>query len=404
MPDPFHTMRFMSSEEHLHSETSRPNAVHAERDSEELDRLRQLGGIVVHDLNNALFALLGRTQLLQRKAAGTEFARDVVAVQDTVRLLEALISKLNIACQRDETADERSNLRAAVLLGLRAALGTLPDSLQPVSRDRFNSWLHETLESLPRDAFVAGSIRQVSTAIAQIVSIHRARAAKPIMVSCSVRDDRGDLYFDFIAEDDGGPWEYGVEAPSLLHGSFELALLPLATARRATRDFGGTVALERSPRGLRSHLSFRVERGLHLEQSHSSHAQRSAACTTTSPADSAPVKQRRVLVADDDATLRALLIAALESVGDEVDVIANPAILDAQPNLESYDVVILDAGGGGLQALARLRGGGSRLPVLVASGDMVEGSFDECTRVLMKPIMLDRLDRELTQLASRRPR
>jgi DNA-binding response OmpR family regulator len=91
-------------------------------------------------------------------------------------------------------------------------------------------------------------------------------------------------------------------------------------------------------------------------------------------------------------------------VGDEVDVIANPAVLDAQPNLESYDVVILDAGGGGLQALARLRGGGSRLPVLVASGDMVEGSFDECTRVLMKPIMLDRLDRELTQLASRRPR
>jgi hypothetical protein len=39
--------------------------------------------------------------------------------------------------------------------------------------------------------------------------------------------------------------------------------------------------------------------------------------------------------------------------------------------------------------------------VLIASGDMIEGSFDASTRVLMKPIMLDRLERELTNLIAR---
>jgi DNA-binding NarL/FixJ family response regulator len=66
------------------------------------------------------------------------------------------------------------------------------------------------------------------------------------------------------------------------------------------------------------------------------------------------------------------------------------------------DVVILDAGGGGLEALRKLRESGSKLPVLVASGDIVEGNFDDSTRFVMKPIPLDRLDRELNQLAAHR--
>ena len=41
---------------------------HALRDREEAARVRQLGGILVHDLNNVLFALLGRVQLLERRA------------------------------------------------------------------------------------------------------------------------------------------------------------------------------------------------------------------------------------------------------------------------------------------------------------------------------------------------
>lgn len=154
--------------------------------------------------------------------------------------------------------------------------------------------------------------------------------------------------------------------------------------------------LERAPHGLRSHISFKVVRGLPLEQ----HGARDDADC----AGQSQPRKRRVLVADDDPSVRALLVAALESVDDDVETISDPAALREHPELEDFDVVVLDAGGGGLDSLMSLRARGSTLPVLVVSGDMIEGNFDEATRVVMKPVALDRLDRELTDLASRRRR
>lgn len=389
-------MHHMAREEPKRCEKSRPAAVHAQRDLEEVERLRQLGGIVVHDLNNAMFALLGRTQLLKREVSDPAVQQSVNNVYDTVKLLEALIGKLQSACQRETSADERSNLRAAVLLGLRHALGTLPEAIRPGGDTSLDAWLEQEVDHLPRDLFYDGSITQVTTALAQLISIHRLRATSPIKICCTVRQVDGETRFDFYAEDDGGIWEHGVESPSLLHGNFDLALLPLAAARRATRDIDGKVALERAPTGLRSHLSFKAHHGLSLEQ----HGTRGSVHCSEQHAP----RSRRVLIADDDPAVRALLIAALESVNDEVEVISDPSTLLSFPELDAMDVVILDAGGGGLEALRKLRESGSNLPVLVASGSMVEGNFDESTRFMMKPVALDRLDRELTLLASRRKR
>jgi CheY-like chemotaxis protein len=384
----------MAREEFKRCDKSRPTAVHAQRDIEEQERLRQLGGIVVHDLNNAMFALLGRTQLLKRQVTDANLQRSVSDVHDTVKLLESLIVKLQSACQRESSSDERSNLRAAVLLGLRHALGTLPEAIRPGGDQGFDAWLEQEVDHLPRDLFFDGSIVQVATALSQLISIHRMRATSPIKICCAVRKVDADTRFDFYAEDDGGLWEHGVEPPSLLHGNFDLALLPLAAARRATRDLGGKAALERGPTGLRSHLSFKVHHGLTLEQ----HDHRgSVHC-----AEAHPPKTRRVLIADDDPAIRAVLVAALESVNDEVETISDPSALLSFPELDSMDVVILDAGGGGLEALRRLRESGSTVPVLVASGDMVEGNFDPLTRFVMKPIPLERLDRELSYLVATR--
>ena len=160
----------MAADEHKRCEKSRPSAVHAQRDIEEQERLRQLGGIVVHDLNNAMFALLGRTQLLKRQASDPELQQSVVNVYDTVKLLESLITKLHAACQREASSDERSNLRAAVLLGLRHALGTLPESIRPGGDLTLDAWLEQEVDHLPRDLFYDGSITQVTTALAQMIS------------------------------------------------------------------------------------------------------------------------------------------------------------------------------------------------------------------------------------------
>ena len=94
-------------------------------------------------------------------------------------------------------------------------------------------------------------------------------------------------------------------------------------------------------------------------------------------------------------------------MGDEVDTIARPSALLEHPQLDLFDVVILDAGGGGLEALRRLRAQGSAVPVLVASGDPLDekviANGHAATRVLMKPIALDELDRTLTALTAIRP-
>jgi DNA-binding response OmpR family regulator len=128
---------------------------------------------------------------------------------------------------------------------------------------------------------------------------------------------------------------------------------------------------------------------------------RSDACETGSiPAPPA----RSVLIADDDPAVRAVLVAALEAVGDDVDTTNDPSSIATRTDLASFDVVILDAGGGGLDALRAIRARGDNTPVLVASGDEVDVGNDPRSASLVKPFPLDVLDRELARLAALRTR
>jgi DNA-binding response OmpR family regulator len=68
--------------------------------------------------------------------------------------------------------------------------------------------------------------------------------------------------------------------------------------------------------------------------------------------------------------------------------------------LQTFDAIVLDAGGGGIEALLEIRARGSVVPVLIASGDIIEGNFGEPTRVLMKPFHLHELDHQLATLAA----
>ena len=77
-------------------------AVHALRDLEESERSRQLGGLLVHDLNNVLFALLGRVQLLQRRAKDPEVTKAAAEILETARAIESQVKVLYAACRRDE--------------------------------------------------------------------------------------------------------------------------------------------------------------------------------------------------------------------------------------------------------------------------------------------------------------
>ena len=110
-------------------------AAHAMRDREESERVRQLGGILVHDINNVLFALLGRVQLLERRAADPATAKAAREILETTRLLESQVVALHAACRRDEPASERGNAREAVAIALRACTAVLPPSIAPRSSE-----------------------------------------------------------------------------------------------------------------------------------------------------------------------------------------------------------------------------------------------------------------------------
>jgi len=363
------------------------------RDLEEAERVRQLGGIVVHDLNNALFALSGRLQLMKRRAADPVAAKQVEELLEAARLFESQLARLHQACRREESNEGPSVARAAVLRGLREALALAGDTDVTVDGAPFDGSGTEPRLALPQDLSFDGDASQIATALRQLLAMHRARAAGAISVRTACEGSDDELRVTVRIEDDAGPWTAPLEAPSLLRESFDLATLPLAAAHRAVRDFGGKVALEQTSIGLRSTLSFEARRGLPL-------ADEAPACDHHAAA--AP-SARKVLIADDDAAVRAILVAALESIGDDVDTLDDPSAIDGRADLGEFDVAILDAGGGGLEALRRLRARGVEVPVLLASGDLVR--FDGCrfTRVTMKPFALDALDRELTALAALRP-
>ena len=395
-------------------------ATHALRDREESERLRQLGGLLVHDLNNVLFALLGRVQLLERRAGDPATAKAASEILETARLLERQVVSLHAACRRDEPAGEhvhapRTGARAAIERALREATVVLPAAIRPGA-----DALGAAIAAVPTDASFEGDAAQVATAVRQVVALHRARGgARALSLSVSTDALTGDApRIALIIADHAGAPAAAPVMPRLGNDALDLAALPIAAAHRAIRDFGGRVECAVADDGLRSTISFDVRRGVSVARFDAHGAPTVAGGASTAhphahdhdPAhdhdcDHACIPPaRRVLIADDDPAVRAVLIAALEAVGDDVDALADPAACDAYPGLGDFDVVILDAGGGGLEALTRLRARGVDVPVLVASGDLVERPGDARTRCVLKPIPLDALDRDLASLARLRTR
>jgi CheY-like chemotaxis protein len=356
-------------------------AVHAARDVLERQRVHYFGAVISHDLNNALFALVGRLQIVRRKITDPLLAQTLDQVLETARHIEAQISTLYAACPRDPSAESTSVAGKSIAAAIHAAAATLPMTLANVET---------AINEIPADAMFSIDERAVASAIAQLLSMHRERNAKMVAVACACAGTSDAPRIELSFTDHAGAWTHDLRAPSLLDGSFDLATLSLGTAHRAVRDDGGIVELTRTDDGVRSGVSFAIRRGIVLPQESDAESDR----------ESDRAAPRRVLIADDDVAVRAVLVAALEAVGDDVDTTDDPSSIARRTDLQTFDAIVLDAGGGGIEALLEIRARGSVVPVLIASGDIIEGNFGEPTRVLMKPFHLHELDRQLATLAA----
>ena len=356
-------------------------AVHAARDALERQRVHYFGAVISHDLNNALFALVGRLQIVRRKITDPLLAQTLDQVLETAHHIEAQISTLYAACPRDPSAESTSVARKSIAAAIHAAAATLPMTLANVET---------AINEIPADAMFSIDERAVASAIAQLLSMHRERNAKMVAVACACAGTSDAPRIELSFTDHAGAWTHDLRAPSLLDGSFDLATLSLGTAHRAVRDDGGIVELTRTDDGVRSGVSFAIRRGIVLQQESDAGSDR----------ESDRVAPRRVLIADDDVAVRAVLVAALEAVGDDVDTTDDPSSIARRTDLQTFDAIVLDAGGGGIEALLEIRARGSLVPVLISSGDIIEGNFGEPTRILMKPFHLHELDRQLATLAA----
>jgi len=359
-----------------------PSSLHALRDLEESERVRAFGAIVAHDLNNALFVLSGRMQLLRRQATDPTLAASLDSLRDTVKLFESQLALLHHASPRDQFPDSFRSIRSVLL-----AFFTAPETAT------FEiSGSEELLEHLPADASIEGDGDPLRVALRQLLALHRMRGARTLHISAAI-ESANQATLTISIEDHAGCAATHCNPPSLLGGSFDLAHLPIAAAARAVRDFGGSVRCNNTANGVCSECVVPIRRGMRLNP------EQTDSCEHASIA--AP-PARRILVADDDPAVRALLIAALESVGDDLDSTDSPASVATRTDLANFDAMVLDAGGGGIEALYALRDRGETLPVLLVSGAPVDELPSGTTRMLLKPFPLDELDRTLTKLCAAR--
>jgi len=117
----------------------------------------------------------------------------------------------------------------------------------------------------------------------------------------------------------------------------------------------------------------------------------------------------RILLAEDDPQLGDGLTVGLRQDGYAVDWVKDGIAADLALETESFDLLVLDLGLprlAGMEVLARLRGRGQTLPVLIlsardATGDKIAGLDSGADDYVVKPIDLDELAARVRALARR---
>ncbi|HUZ68752.1 MAG TPA: response regulator transcription factor [Candidatus Saccharimonadales bacterium] len=117
----------------------------------------------------------------------------------------------------------------------------------------------------------------------------------------------------------------------------------------------------------------------------------------------------RLLVAEDDAQLRDVLMRGLNQAGYAVDAVSRGDDAYASLTREAYDIAVIDwrmPGGDGIEVVASLRARGLSVPVLMLTArdtppDRIRGLDAGCDDYLVKPFDFDELLARLRALLRR---
>lgn len=324
--------------------------------------MQQFGSTIVHDLNNAIFAISGRLELLKRRLDNPALQALAADLGKTIHFFESINASISAACARIYPHAEARDATDALENALTDAIAQSADLLQHVTIER---------ESIPdAQRMLRAHPEALLVCVRQLLALHAIRigARGTLRITSALHAQSITLIFedDRVLEGDASLTALST-APSFLHGGFEFEQLLLATAQRALRECGGNVVLARPEHeGMRSVVTFALL------------TQRRAI-------------PQRVLIADDEMLIRALLVQMLETLGADVVPSDAPGSIDTHPDIRQQELIIVDAAVPtlcGLKALQRLRAQGVMTPAIVISGATIDVPLPVKTSALLKPFTM----------------
>lgn len=358
--------------------------------AQSLSTLNQVAGGVAHDFNNLLTGVLGHAEL-----ALLDLSADHPARQS----LEEVISGANRASMLSGQllAFSRHGLRTEDVFSLADEIQIITSLLKTVIPKGVTLSL-DVADSLPNMKGQRGELQQV---IMNII-LNAAEASDDIPSVVTVHISRDPELADsliFVVKDRGK----GIAKEHLkriLDASFSTKLrghgLGLSSAKRIVEAHRGSIDVQ-SEQGQGTVVTLRLP-GVR------------DAITNVANSDARQVSNSstRVLVIEDDASVRKVISRLLETLGFRASLAEDgPAGLALLENLDSsIDKVILDLnmpGMDGWECLDRIRMTHQELPVLICSGydpDEQQSNLSrEGVSFLQKPFTLDKLRTALASLS-----
>lgn len=361
------------------------------RQAQKMETVGTLAGGIAHDVNNQLTAILGQVDLgLEHMEDGhparRHLARAGEAAQRCAETTRALLAFSRPTSAEQHPLDLNGVVEEALhllrkVVGAQVHLDTdLAEGLPPVQGDPIQ--LEQVLFNLvvnARDALPAGGTVQIRTRLAPDGRVGLEVQDNGVGMTPEVQARIFEPFFTTKGPGEGtGLGLAMVRGIVLAHGG-DLSV-------DSTWGKGATfrILLSRALAPAPASQAERLERPVHLEG-------------------------LRILVAEDEAALRATVAEALEARG--VRVVEASGGEDAWARIleGGFDAVVADhlmPGCTGLELLGRIRARDRHLPVILASGRGLEGldgelATDPYLRFLPKPFSLARLLRTLDGLARR---
>ena len=359
------------------------------RGHERSEIIAHLASGIAHDFNNIVFAISGRVQLLQRRIEDQKTNESLHEIQMTLKGAKGLIGALLAMHKGSPRPTGRVRIGPEVkavmamirrLIPRRIELTLDAQDIGDVEVEIGAESLHQILMNLvinARDAI--DNKGRIALTITRTIDRHDTP-----MLTIDVDDDgpgipesrRAEVFQPFVTSKSSG------------RGTG----LGLSIVQRVILESGGDISLEESPMGgLRVHIGLRIASGEHAHAPDSESSGQRAALSVKKRLD-------RVLIVEDDETIKALLTRFFQSIGAAVTSHGDAREVEAslRETTPPFDVLVMDIDlpyKTGVECIQEIRGQGLQIPCVLITGGLSEKPEGISNLgFLRKPFEIDELE------------